>query len=159
MYENIICRNCGRKSLTDYYNFCSIICCADFAIKQGIEFNSAKYIDGEDESEIRELEYEIEDLKSEVGRNEYELSDLRREIRKKKEEIENEVNIEVRDKLGRLEVLESNFRTARQDYIKLEETFRKIEYTNKELVEKNKELEEKNKILRNKYTRFEIMDI
>ncbi len=154
MNETIICRNCGRKSFTDYYSFCSIVCCSDFAIKQGIEFNSAKYIDYEDESEIRKLEYEIEDLKSEGRRDEDELFDLRKEIRKKKE-----VDIEIKDKLGRLEVLESNFRTDRQDYIRLEETFRKIESTNKELEEKNKELEEKNKVLRNKYTRFEIMDI
>ena len=159
MYETIFCRNCGRKSLTDYFNFCSIICCADFAVKQGIEFNSAKYIDSEDESEIRKLEYGIEDLESEVRAIEEDNNDLRREIRKKKEDIENEVDIEVRDKLGRLEVTESNFRSVKKDYVALVENFEKLEKKNKKLELKNKELEEKNKVLRNKFTRFEIMDI
>ena len=159
MNETIICRNCGRKSFTDYYSFCSVICCADFAVKHNTTFNSAKYIDSEDESEIRKLEYGIEDLESEVRAIEEDNNDLRREIRKKKEDIKKEVDIEVKNKLSRLEVVEIDYWVIKKDYNALVLNFEKLEKRNDKLVEKNKELEEKNKILRNKYTRFEIMDI
>ena len=108
----IICKNCGRRSLFDYFDFCSVYCCADYSSKHDLSFEDAQYDHKsqriEDlEEDNRSLEYDVSDLESSLE----EVRDRNEQLRRTAKE---ELDIEVKDKLGRIEVTESNLSSARK---------------------------------------------
>jgi chromosome segregation ATPase len=155
--NNIICKNCGRQSLFDYYDFCSVYCCSDYASKHDLlledvqyDFKSLKIEDLEYNKE--KLEYEVSDLEDLLYKADKRIEELKRTAR-------DELDVEVEDKLQRLEITKSNLRNVNSSYSKIKEELKSLKKDYKKIKEENNVLEEKNKVLRNKYNRFEIMDI
>jgi len=155
--EQIICKNCGRKSLFDYFDFCCVFCCADYASKNCISFENAKYDDKSQkieilENDIENLEYEITDLETSLWRAGDRIEEL-------KTTAKDELDINVKNKLEELNVTKKDLINLKKSYKDFLTEFKELEEKNKELEESNKVLEESNKVLRNKYTKFDIMDI
>ena len=155
--EQIICKNCGRKSLFDYFDFCSVYCCADYSSKHDLSFENSQY--DYKSQKIEDLECDKEELESEISHLETSLWRAGERIEELKRTAKEELNTEVKNKLERLKKTENSLAYAKSSLIELAKKLEEIKEKNKELEEKNKELEESNKVLRNKYTKFDIIDI
>ena len=116
----IICKNCGRRSLFDYFGFCSVYCCADYSSKHDLSFEDAQSRKIEDlECDNRNLEYDISDLENS-------LDHITKRNEQLKRTAKEELDIEVKDKLDRIEVTESNLRSANNSCRALEKELKEI---------------------------------
>jgi len=155
--EYIICKNCGRKSLFDYFDFCSVYCCADYSSKHDLSFENSQY--DYKSQKIEDLECDKEELESEISHLETSLWRAGERIEELKRTAREELDIEVKNKLEELNVTKKDLINLKKSYKDFLSEFGELEEKFEELEEKNKELEESNKVLRNKYTKFDIMDI
>ena len=137
MSNRIICKQCGQISFNDYYGYCSMNCFMDFADKSGLTLNSVKFPSGE-EAKIQKLEWEIEDLDSSLSYY-TSLSCSQDCLYADKARVAEE---KVNDIKREMEVLKE--RQA--------EDMNRIRQENALLIEENRKL-------KNKYNRFEIMEI
>jgi len=153
----IICKNCGRKSLFDYFDFCSVFCCADYSSKHDLSFENSQY--DYKSQKIEDLECDKEELESEISHLETSLWRAGERIEELKRTAREELDIEVKNKLEELNVTKKDLINLKKSYKDFLSEFGELEEKFEELEEKNKELEESNKVLRNKYTKFDIMDI
>jgi len=144
----ILCRNCNRDiHVNSYSGFCSIDCCADFAVKNNITFDEAAEMDFF--NEISSLEEKIDKLEGELSDSDCECENYSKEIYELKEEVRR-LEKEVKDlkdldweriKEERKKEREENFRymnlnadlVIKNGY--LEEEIKKVRKDNKELLE------------------------
>lgn len=153
----IICRNCDRCSINDYYGYCSISCCADFAHKYNLSFEEAKL--NEKDIALEELEEKFDEM--ERDRDHYE--DRTNELYCYEEKYDTAMeDIEVLKKVQHAEKALEAHREMEIAKEKLWDKKIKIDRLNgviEELEKICKRLRVENKILNDKYSRYEIMDL
>jgi septal ring factor EnvC (AmiA/AmiB activator) len=132
-----ICRNCGNRIIIDgdYFGFCSVFCCCDYAHRNDLTIKNAKH--GNHSERIEELEEELVNCQ-------YEITSLRSvedSLRDDIDSIDNEL-IRMEREVDRA--------------LKSEEKTKEI---NKKLYKENKDLLETVKKMGHNSKRFELIDL
>lgn len=156
MNNMIMCRHCNRWTLNDYYGFCGIGCCADFAFEHNLLFSEAR-MDVKDER-IEELQEQLSEAESDASHYSDEANRCYG-YEQKCEDLEHENGllrrygyaIKAMEAHKKMEIVEHKYLLEQQKTEELKEKIQRLAIA-------CKKLREENKFLDDKYTRFEAMD-